>query len=192
MEVAEDPVPPPFPEKAPPQVVVDGSMVDEEVVGADGRRPPSTTRTLKVGGFDFEISEEQEPMIGVLFSSMVQLIAACVTVSPNHKYYEYAIALGAVGMGLSAFGIYNSWKHQYGAQCAKYMGWIIWLWSFIGGCILTFGRGPFVGTGNGYFATWGMLIFATQAVGVSTKVMKDSAYNGSSLLGLGLASVICK
>jgi hypothetical protein len=55
--------------------------------------------------------------------------------------------------------------------------------------VLTF-NGPFEVTSNGYFASWGGVIFAAMALGVTTEAMKSQAGGLGFFNGLLVASIV--
>jgi hypothetical protein len=140
-----------------------------QTIGGPAPSPTAAEGTgdvkFKLAGVAIDISEKQVPMVGLLMASMVNIMAACLGVEESHRYYEYAISTGAVGMVLSAAGIAISWKPALDkGSLGKWVSAICFIWSFIAGCILTFGEGPFVDTGNGFFSCWAMVIFSLQTL----------------------------
>lgn len=184
--------------ESPAPYTTSASSLPQSIGGRSGPPPRRASTTgeegdvkLKIAGVAIDISEKQVPMLGMLLSSMVNVMAACLSVDPTHRYYEYAVSVGPVGMVLSSVGLLLSWKTTWDqGSLSKWISALCFLWSFIAAGVLTFGRGPFVETGNGYFSSWGMALFSVQTMGITAKHMKESAYDGTSLLGLGLFSIV--
>lgn len=132
---------------------------------------------MRLGGIPIYFADTQVPMLGVVFSSMISLIAACLGVDEDHRYYQYSVAVGAVGMSLGVFAIFVGLKPQMQEKIGRWMAGMIFLWSIIAACVLTFGSGPFTVTGNGYFSIWGMVIFSTAGLVRNTAVKGCHASN---------------
>ena len=149
-----------------------------------GEAPPPTSGDVnfKLAGIQVDISEKQVPMIMLAMSSSISLMAVSFGVDEDHRYYSYALSSGAVALSLSAVGLLLSWKKEWDkGSLSRYVSGMCFVWTFIAATILTFGDGPFVNTGNGYFATWAMVIFSTQSL-VSSCIenMNDSDVFGTT------------
>jgi len=102
---------------------------------------------------------------GVFVCAVILLVAILVRGGPRSKgsgYWAYGIALAVVAMVVTMANVY---AHKPGLlqdnpRVPFFLGQFLFLWCFFGACIMTFGNGPFVLTSNGYFAAWGMAIFA--------------------------------
>lgn len=143
-----------------------------------------------VGKYKVHIADKQLPMVGMLFSGMVFLIAIA-TLGKGAKYWAYGISLGSVTMFFSIVGVLLAMKQELNDKVGMFNAYFLFLWCFIGACIFTF-AGPIVFrvTSNGYFAAWGMAIFSIMAVGVTSSQMTQSVSDMGSLLGLLASSVI--
>lgn len=140
--------------ESPAPYTTSASSLPQSIGGRSGPPPRRASTTgeegdvkLKIAGVAIDISEKQVPMLGMLLSSMVNVMAACLSVDPTHRYYEYAVSVGPVGMVLSSVGLLLSWKTTWDqGSLSKWISALCFLWSFIAAGVLTFGRGPFVST----------------------------------------------
>jgi hypothetical protein len=141
-----------------------------------------------VGKYKVHVSDKQLPHVGVFFAATVLLIAACVS-AQGLKYYKYSISVAAVAMFFSALGFGLTFNDELNEQVGKFNSYFLVLWCFIGACILTFSS-PFTSTDNGYFASWGTVIFSLMGVQISVGDIKDAVEGMGSLLGLGASSIV--
>ena len=93
------------------------------------------------------ISDIQLPLVLMLSSSTVQLIAVMTWKATEIKWREYAISVPSVGMGLSAIGLLMTLKEALYKEGGKWLNQFLFVWNFVGACFLTFSS-PFVFTGN--------------------------------------------
>jgi hypothetical protein len=86
---------------------------------------------------------------GVLVSAIVLIISLTASGDLSQtKYWAYGISLGSLAMAFSLAGWLLAVKIPGQAKNVMYLNYLIFLWCFIGACIMTFG-GPFLITGNG-------------------------------------------
>jgi len=168
-------------------------MGDEEIAevpeAAVGNSPQGGV-SAKVGKYKIRIAEKQLPYVGMLFSGIVLLIAA-TSDGKLANYPVYSIVLSSVTMFLSIFGILLTTKQELNDKVGSYNSFFLFLWCFIGACIMTFHPGPFQFTGNGYFGSWAMAIFSMMGVGITADELKKSdPGTGGSMLGLGASSIV--
>jgi hypothetical protein len=172
-------------------VEVENRAPDVEVPDepATGETSQGTGMSVGVGKYKVHISDVQLPLIGTFFAAVVLLIAACVA-AKGLKYYEYTIAVAAVAMVFSFLGLVLTFMEgDLNTKIAKYNNYFLLLWNFIGACFITFSS-PFTSTGNGYFASWGLVIFSLMSVEISVESMKSAVSGMGSLLGLGASAIV--
>ncbi|KAG7362055.1 hypothetical protein IV203_025721 [Nitzschia inconspicua] len=140
-----------------------------------------------IGKFHLEVDAKQLPLAGFFMASFIFMVAAIAQKTFLDNWYAYAVTIGVIGMVLALVGLaLLKYKTEFDQ---KYLGYVMLVWSIVGACLMTFGSGPFQATGNGYFAVWGMVIFAVQHCG-ATQQLKQGVQNLSSLAGLGLAAIV--
>lgn len=152
---------------------------------------PDQQEAVRVGGFS--VSQLQLPFAGMFFSAMVLIIAVNTPSSAKgtRKYWEYGNALAAVTMFFSLLGFLMAMKNEGKVKTAGRINAIfLFLWCFVGACLMTFGQGPFLVTSNGYFSSWAMAVFSVQGAGISSAAMKKGITTMSSELGLFTSAVI--
>ena len=89
------------------------------------------------------------------------------------------MSVSCVTMGLSGIHLLMSkFTEDLHTKFGKHMCSLMFVWSFIGACFLTFDK-PFVNTGNGYFSAWATVFGSAMAMGVNAEAL------GSKLKGLG-------
>lgn len=150
-------------------------------------------RHIHVGDYDISIDEDKAPLVGVAASAIILLIAVEIGQGVKRHIKEYGIAFASIALILSVVSLLpnNEQMKQYSPQ----LNYFLFVWCFIGACIMTFGDGPFIETSNGYFASWGMVIFAAMAMGYANIPLNDNlrrATEGQNLLlGLGACAIVC-
>ena len=138
---------------------------------------PPTTTTTSTTTSDAS-GQVPLPYAGIMVCAAILLVAL---VSSNkqtsHKNYEYGIAVASVAMCFSFLGSVVSYVNKPGTQqVLMYNNIFLFLWNFIGAGILTF-SGPFDITGNGYFSSWGLVVFGVMALGVTATIVRQNAAN---------------
>jgi hypothetical protein len=150
-----------------------------------------TTAPMEQARKLLNLDEHQLPLVGVLFSAVILLVAVTSKGGPGKQsgYFVYGIILSVVAMICSIVGLGLTHKPelvQDRPDVPNYLNQFLLSWNFIGACIMTFGSGPFVITSNGYFAAWGTAIFAFYGMGMSS----DSVKNAGSTIGHLVASIV--
>lgn len=141
----------------------------------------------EAGFLSSKISDVQFPLILVLASSIVLLIAV-TTWEQDIQSRAYAISVPALTMCLSLGGILATlFQESVYAVYGFWLTHILFYWNFSGACFLTFSS-PFTTTGNGYFAAWACVMTSAMAMGFSADAFKDSVKGLGSLMGLGASS----
>eukprot|EP00566_Odontella_aurita_P021730 CAMPEP_0113559956 /NCGR_PEP_ID=MMETSP0015_2-20120614/19175_1 /TAXON_ID=2838 /ORGANISM="Odontella" /LENGTH=217 /DNA_ID=CAMNT_0000461631 /DNA_START=153 /DNA_END=803 /DNA_ORIENTATION=- /assembly_acc=CAM_ASM_000160 len=142
------------------------------------------------GKYKVHIAQKQLPLVGMLFSGMVELIAISV-IGRSAKYWAYGISLGAVAMSFAIIGLLLSLSKRLNDKVGMFNSYFLFLWCFIGALVMTFWGPPrFQVTSNGYFASWGMAMFSIMGVGVTANQVTESVSGMGSMLGLLASSVI--
>jgi len=86
--------------------------------------------------------------VGMFFSAIVLLVALTSSKLGDYKdnkFYEYGISLASIAMIFSLVGFFL----RSNDRIAMYNNYFLFVWCFIGACIMTFGDGPFLTTSNG-------------------------------------------
>jgi hypothetical protein len=141
-----------------------------------------TTQGIAAGLLD----EAKLPYVGGFVSGVILLIALTVGSLKDDKYYEYGIAIAVVAMFFSLVGFVLTHVNTVDSKILMVNNYFLFLWNFIGTCFMTFGS-PFDETGNGYFAAWGLTIFAVMGLGVN---LKEETNNMGSLMGNFASSIV--
>jgi predicted ferric reductase len=151
----------------------------------------TTTTTTTEGGMTIakvHITDSQVPMVGMFFTAVILLVAVLVP-GKDIQNWAYGVSVASVTMVFSLVGFLLALKEELNDKIGKFNAYFLFLWCFIGACILTFG-GPFTNTGNGYFAAWGMAICSIVGVGVTGEEAKTILGKMGALLGLGASSIV--
>jgi hypothetical protein len=166
-----------------------GNVVDETTGNASSSAQTSGV-SVGVGKFNMHVSDRQLPLVGVFSAAMVLLIAVCVS-AKGAKNYAYGISVAVVAMFFSLLGfmLLTLADNLNNAKFANWNYYFLSIWCSVGAFILTF-SGPFTVTSNGYFASWGLVIFSLMGVGLSGNSMKQSVVGLGPLLGLGVSAII--
>lgn len=146
-------------------------------------------KKTQIMGTDMTMDNGMLPAVGVFCSSIVLLLATINAKSDMTASMKgYANTVAAISMILSLTLLAKTKQTEMVLVPIKYF---LFVWSFTGGCILTFGTGPFSKTGNGYFCIWLMCISSFLALGISYDTVRNKvAENASPLKGLGLCSLL--
>lgn len=117
---------------------------------------PSTLNNV-VTSTTLNASMDFLPLLGGIGASIVLLLAtsnANVEMTSQMKAYSNSVA--AISIILSTLLLVRIKQTE---SIDRHIRRTLFIWSFVGACILTFGTGPFSKTGNGYFACWAKVIF---------------------------------
>lgn len=146
-----------------------------------------------VGDYEISIPRTKAPWVGLIASGLI-LIASLLfkdeIIKTKLATYGYVLAsVGIVGGILQL--ILPSSENGVGVL---YINYFLFVWCFVGACIMTFKPGHFVQTGNGYFASWGMVVFVAMGAdppgGESSSLTKSLLDNINSTMKLGAVSVL--
>jgi len=152
----------------------------------DGYLYPTESTSVGVGGRTIMVNNQAFPYFGIMTAAIVLFIASENEPwkSPNKAY---GMVVGGISLLIGCIGVYMALYRltvlnspivpeirfvTYGT-C---LSWTSFIWTTIGAAILTF-EGPFVFTGNGYFAAWGLVIGSICAMGLTMETIR--AYSGS-------------
>ncbi len=123
----------------------------------------TSENVVKVNDMELTMENGMLPMLGIFCSSVVLLVATINNSDGmNQSMRGYANSVAAISMILSFVFLA---KIKFVEPVAMYIRYFLFVWSFVGGCVLTFGSGPFSKTGNGYFCSWGMVICSFLSIG---------------------------
>lgn len=134
------------------------------------------------------VSDAQVPMVGMFFCGLILLVAVLVP-GKGLKFWAYGVSVASVAMVFALIGFGLTFSEDLNEKVGKFNAIFLFLWCFIGACILTF-SGPFLTTGNGYFASWGLAVSSILGVGVTGSEAKSVVGKMGALLGLGASSVV--
>lgn len=127
---------------------------------------------------------------GIFCSGLVLLVALVSNdLSRNHQYYEYGISIAVVAM-VFALALWGMGAAQIGSDTITvYLNGFVFVWCFVGACFMTFG-GPFKVSGNGFFASYGLVISSVLGLGVGADNVKETATKLGGVLGLLVSSIV--
>eukprot|EP01083_Nonionella_stella_P019912 55283_1 len=136
-----------------------------------------------VGQYDVTIPSHKVPLLGVMASGLILILTLFLKdVLDNQQN------LGRYGLILCFVAFVGAFISFFmPSECTFpifLINFFLYLWSFIGACFMTFENGPFVFTGNGYFASWAMTIFSASAIGFTDSVLDLGAATLLFLLAL--------
>jgi len=150
-------------------------------------------RHLRVGGFDISLDNEKASLLGVAASAIVLLIAVGIGQFGMSKLHSYGYALGAIALIFATLGLIpnsNATVDKY----SLYLNYFLFVWCFIGACLMTFGDGLFNETGNGYFASWALAVFSAMSMGISNLPLSEDVRRATEgmniILGLGASALV--
>jgi hypothetical protein len=166
----------------------------EEPPSADaGNEVKDNQRHLRVGGFDISVDNEKASLLGVATSAIVLLIAVGIGQFQMSRTVSYGYAVGAIALILALLGLIpnsNATLDKY----SLYLNYFLFVWCFVGACVLTFGDGPFKETGNGYFASWALTVFSAMSMGISNLPLSENVRKATEgmniILGLGASAFV--
>jgi hypothetical protein len=145
---------------------------------------------IQVGKYDVNIDNDKLPLVGVAASAIVLIIAVGVGYVKKH-IKEYGFTIGSVALIIALLGLIpNDAVGRY----SLYLNYFLFIWCFVGACVMTGADGPFDETGNGYFASWALVVFSGISMGISNETLPvhiRNITNGMNLiLGLGACAVV--
>jgi len=167
-------------------------MTDEkdDTKADDVEEQPEATTTEESGVTmgKLHVSEAHVPMVGMFFCGLILLVAVLAR-GKNLTNWAYGIAVASVAMVFALVGFFLTFSQELNEKAGKFNAAFLFAWCFIGACILTF-KGPFITTGNGYFAAWGLAVSSIIGVGVTGEEAKSVVGKMNALLGLGASSIV--
>lgn len=139
--------------------------------------------------FEISIPRTKAPWVGLIASGLI-LIASLLLKDEiiKTKLATYGYVLASVGIVGGILQLILSSENGI----ALYINYFLFLWCFVGACIMTFKPGHFVETGNGYFASWGMVIFVAMGADPpgESSMTRNLLDNLNSTMNLGAVSVL--
>ena len=96
------------------------------------------------------INQLRMPLVGMFVSATILLVAVLSWKQKANpiRWREYAISVPAVTMAFSFLFILMTCSESFYKKNGKYANIVLFLWNFVGACLLTF-IDPFTKTGNG-------------------------------------------
>jgi hypothetical protein len=147
---------------------------------------------FQVGDYEISIPRTKAPWVGLIASGLI-LIASLLFKDEiiQTKLATYGYVLASVGI---VGGILQLILPLSENGDGVYINYFLFVWCFVGACIMTFKPGHFVQTGNGYFASWGMVVFVAMGAdppgGDSSSLAQCLLDNLNSTMKLGAVSVL--
>jgi len=175
---------------------MDGMHILPDLQGNNGN---DEGNVYSVGGYSVNIKEKQMPFLGQLLVAPILILSATLAESSSQNY-GYATAVGVIALLFSAGGLYILKKGEmYNQQLMAVpilgpcsvgytLSLVNFVWWGVAAGILTF-SGPFVVTGNGYFAVWAGFFSSALGVGITQDHMKD--LNQTIRLATASLVIIC-
>lgn len=147
--------------------------------------------TIAINGVGVTMDGTQLPLVIVLISSIILLIATTSDATAQTTAYEnYVISVSCISLILSFICLV---VHKFGGdlynKIGKYLCMTNFLWIFIGACFLTF-RGPFQTTSNGFFAAWAAVYGCAMSMGMDTSAFKSNIRGLGAIMGHLAASIV--
>lgn len=146
--------------------------------------------TTAVGGV--KLNAAQLPLVTILMASVVLFIATGAEYNWNFgsSYRGYALSVSVIAMVLSVFGLaLTKAPNDVYLKVGKQLTMLIFSYSFIGACFLTFDK-PFTTTSNGYFAAWATVYGSALAMGMSGDALQSGVKGLGAKMGLLASSLI--
>lgn len=136
--------------------------------------------------------ESTKPLLVVVVASIILLIStgyeygwgkleSRLITGGGGYYYGYVMSIPVITLLLSLSSIPIQPKFGKGVNL------LLFIWSFIGACFLTF-HAPFTTTGNGYFAAWAIAYGSAAAMGMD--IQSKSIKGIGSVMNLLLSSLV--
>jgi hypothetical protein len=146
---------------------------------------------FQLGDYEISIPRTKAPWVGMIASGLILIASLLFKDEIIHtKLAIYGYVLASVGiLGGILQLIVSSSENVVG----KYIKYFLFLWCFVGACVMTFKPGHFVETGNGYFASWGMVVFVAMGAdppGDESSLTRNLLDNVNSTMKLGAVSVL--
>mmetsp|Transcript_50215 Transcript_50215/g.56094 ORF Transcript_50215/g.56094 Transcript_50215/m.56094 type:complete len:335 (+) Transcript_50215:107-1111(+) len=149
--------------------------------------------TATIGSVNIRINQMRLPLVGMLVSSCVLLISIVslkgITIWRSEVWKGYAIAYPCVTLAVSFFALLMTGKASFFKSNGKYLYVFLFIWNFIGACLVTF-INPFTTTGNGYFSAWMTVLCALGGLGIRGDSFASAIHGLGCIMGLISSSII--
>ena len=145
----------------------------------------------KVGFLKVKVSALRLPLVGMLMSSIVLIVAVWSWTNEwrSNSWEIYAYVYPCVTAGVALLALFMTCKKGFFQNNGKYLSIFLFVWNFTGAALLTF-IDPFTSTGNGYFAAWATVASTVGALGMKGNTFKDNVGSLGSVMGLISASIV--
>jgi hypothetical protein len=183
-------------EEAKADDVEDVNIGDEESPAVEQAKPEEPAAKEPLAVSEATLDSSKFPLFVVMIASVVLLIATGVEYGWNFanqsSFANYAISISSIGIILSFFEFFLTFydlTSDIYSKFVKPMDVVLFLYSFVGACFLTFHE-PFTETSNGYFAAWAMAYGSALAIGMDADAFKSKVKALGAVVGLLASSVI--
>lgn len=159
---------------------------------AENSSPESVTSNGKhhfhVGEYDISVPNEKVSLVGVMASALVLIASLAVDeiLDVQKKRGAYGFTLAVVAFVVAVLSFLISSKNKL----SMYLNTFNFIWCFIGACVMTFRPGPYIQTGNGYFASWGLVIFAGISADPPGNLARGILDHLNATMDLGAAAIV--
>lgn len=157
----------------------------EDGIVEDGTVPISGACRDRLG-----FNEDQFPYILTIATSAILLIAVLAWEEDPIRSRGYVISVPTLSLIMSiGIILMMVFRENLYVIYGQYVSQILFLWNFVGACVLTFSS-PFTTTGNGYFAAWACVATSAMAMGVTGDMVRSRIEGFGPLMGLCASSVV--
>lgn len=169
----------------------EATTTNEEKASSPAKPKKEGHHDITVGGITIE--DTQFPLLIIFVSAIILLIALGGIYDWNfgwNAYSGYLVSIASISIALSFIALLMT-KFAAGPyeKFGKHLCMFLFVWNFVGACFLTF-NDPFRTTGNGYFASWGLVAGSALSLGMTASAFKSSVKGLGAIMGLLAASII--
>ena len=121
---------------------------------------PDTKPMITIGEYHIAVPGAKVPLVGVMSAAIIVIVTLILenVIDTSYVTYGYVVAVTAFVVAFASLIMPNAWTFVIYT-----LNYFLFFWTFVAACVLTFKDGPFASGGNGYWGSWGLVVFSAMS-----------------------------